>query len=386
MVQELFELKPIKYGMYNHLEMLPYLVQHRCFVYAVYGAERNAKLVKHWIKKVYGLTPDFFIYAQAEETGQADIDGISVLSLKQFQDMHIPHAFIIAADKQYECDGHARNEINGFLAQAGADIIFDSRKFLLPFKPAWWQFIHEHADAFEKFYGRLTDDASKETLEEYLKAYVLGQRYQGKVFPEEYKYWGIDAEGSRLFRPSEQEVVLNIGAACGDTLVQYLKCGGPYKKIIAVEASERSFAQLQNTISCLDRQDQKKIQADHFCLGKEHAAVDVLYKNEGISLINMDIEGNEMDVLQSAEETIRQNRPVLSVCAYHKYDDLITIPEYIGQNFSGYQFVLRKYPSAWWEYIDGIHQVNELVLYAVPKERYTGSGQPCAEKGEHGYV
>lgn len=53
--------------------------------------------------------------------------------------------------------------------------------------------------------------------------------------------------------------------------------------------------------------------------------IDLLYKSEIISLITMDIEGYELPALKSAEDVICTNRPVLSICVYHKKDDLIII-------------------------------------------------------------
>lgn len=84
----------------------------------------------------------------------------------------------------------------------------------------------------------------------------------------------------------------------------------------------------------------------------------------------MDIEGAELDVLYTGIQTIRKNRPILSICAYHKRDDLVKIPEFVINNVDNYVLTLRKYPSVYFDYFDGIQQINELVLYAIPEERY----------------
>jgi len=77
-----------------------------------------------------------------------------------------------------------------------------------------------------------------------------------------------------------------------------------------------------------------------------------------------------MSALISAVEVIKKNRPVLAICAYHQKDDLIEIPAFINQNFEDYVFAVRKYPSEYFYYLAGIQQINELVLYAIPKERF----------------
>ena len=54
------------------------------------------------------------------------------------------------------------------------------------------------------------------------------------------------------------------------------------------------------------------------------------------------------------------------------------IPKYIQSIVSDYVYILRKYPSemyAWGGktfYSDYMQQNNELVLYAIPRERYIG--------------
>lgn len=105
-------------------------------------------------------------------------------------------------------------------------------------------------------------------------------------------------------------------------------------------------------------------------MGKEENTIDNLYKDEKITLINMDIEGAELSVLKSAINTIQNDRPILSICVYHKVEDLIEIPNWIKDNTKDYVFELRKYPSSWYGYREQILQQNELVLYAIPREKY----------------
>ena len=73
----------------------------------------------------------------------------------------------------------------------------------------------------------------------------------------------------------------------------------------------------------------EKIQADNYFLGRDGKTIDNLYADEDISLINMDIEGAELSVLKTAVNIIRKNRPVLSICVYHKAEDLVEIPAWI---------------------------------------------------------
>ena len=112
-----------------------------------------------------------------------------------------------------------------------------------------------------------------------------------------------------------------------------------------------------------------KIQIVNQYFGYKESTVDDYFADCRITYINMDIEGAEVDVIRSAQNVIRKNRPVMGICVYHKKDDLIVIPDMICKMVDQYSFFLRKYPSDVGEYFDGYFELNELVLYAIPNER-----------------
>ena len=73
----------------------------------------------------------------------------------------------------------------------------------------------------------------------------------------------------------------------------------------------------------------------------------------------MDIEGAELDALEGARRSIQTHRPILSICVYHKQDDLWRIPLFIHALVEDYRLFLRPHE------VDG----KELVCYAVPLNR-----------------
>jgi FkbM family methyltransferase len=87
--------------------------------------------------------------------------------------------------------------------------------------------------------------------------------------------------------------------------------------------------------------------------------IDEELKGVEVGLIKMDIEGFEMSALRGAENTIREQKPKLAICVYHKLSDAWTIPEYILSLNLDYRLYFRHYPN----YDYGI--MYETVCYAV---------------------
>ena len=369
MVKELFEMMPTIYGREDEVEMLP-IMKENGIKLIIYGAGNGGKFLVAWIKHIYKIVPDLIVDRQP----MVDyIDEIPVISCDEFKKSKVKEKFIVMITiAQYYEDKGINDEINEVIKEAGKDteyIICRVDNVLAPYNLMRYHYIKEYAELFERTYGWLADDVSKETMEFYLRTIVLGEKYSGITIPEQYKYWGMESEKEAFFKLSEEEVLLNVGAAMGDTVYQYLKCRNPYKKIIAVEASKEVYEKLKRNLGFLDNDVLEKIQADNYFLGRDGKTIDNLYSDEDISLINMDIEGAELSVLKTAVNIIRKNRPVLSICVYHKMEDLVEIPTWIRGNVDDYIFILRKYPSRWgvnrWNALDNI----ELVLYAIPKER-----------------
>ena len=370
MVKELFEQMPTVYGRYDEVEMLSTIKEYGA-KFIIYGAGQGGEFVMTWIKRIYKIAPDFIVDRMPAVDS---IDGVPVISSEEFKRLKLKDRFIvmIAIIAYYE-DKRTRDEIDEVIKEAGSDtefVAYPVYNILAPYDLYWYYYIRSHSELFERTYDWLDDHVSRETMAYYLRTIVLGEKYSGITFPEQYKYWGMDNDTEILFKLSEEEVLLNVGAARGDTVYQYLKSCKSYKKIIAVEASKSEYESLKRNLGFLGNDILGKVQADNHFLGRDGKTIDNLYADEDISLINMDIEGAELLVLKTAVNTIRKNRPVLSICAYHKVEDLVEIPVRIRENVDNYIFVLRKYPCAWCVARVQMLDIPELVLYAIPKERY----------------
>ena len=63
-----------------------------------------------------------------------------------------------------------------------------------------------------------------------------------------------------------------------------------------------------------------------------------------VDYIKLDIEGSELDALHGAAKTITRWKPKMSICVYHKPEDLWTLPTYIKFLRSDYEFQFRHHP------------------------------------------
>ena len=87
----------------------------------------------------------------------------------------------------------------------------------------------------------------------------------------------------------------------------------------------------------------------------EVCSLDAVLSGRKVTFIKMDIEGSEWAALRGAERIIREQRPKLAVCVYHRPEDIWEIPALILQYHLDYKLYLRHYSIA----------DTETVLYAV---------------------
>lgn len=86
------------------------------------------------------------------------------------------------------------------------------------------------------------------------------------------------------------------------------------------------------------------------------AGLDEVLGHEPVSLVKLDVEGAEMEALEGMRSIIEDYRPGLAVCAYHKPEDIVSIPARIKSWNLGYKLYLRAHC---WNTFDS-------VVYALP--------------------
>ena len=234
-----------------------------------------------------------------------------------------------------------------------------------------YDYIMDNEKKFQDVYEALADDKSRDSLVAYINQKIsLKYGFLEKVYIE-----------NQYFNPEvmplkEGEVFVDCGAYNGDSAEAFIreqnKRGiGEYKKIISFEPDPNSFQELQgkhilNHICINKGTSDKREELKFSTIGTssginqkgeytiETTTIDEVVLGEA-TLIKMDVEGAELSSLKGAEKCIKDNKPKLAICIYHKREDPWQIYEYIKSLVPGYRFYIRAHEK----------EAIELVLYAI---------------------
>ncbi|MCR5208247.1 MAG: FkbM family methyltransferase [Eubacterium sp.] len=224
------------------------------------------------------------------------------------------------------------------------------------------EFIKENEEKFDRVYSLLADEESKRVYLDILNFKVSGRLdYLLSSFCDKSEVY------RDILRLTDNENIIDLGAYDGDTIREFLSAaGGSYDYITALEPDEKNFKKLlKNTeemfnISCLnmgawDKKDTlifSKKAGRNSRLSGEGVSVEVIDVDSlelAPTFIKMDIEGSELKALCGLERTIKKYSPKLYLCAYHRNEDLFTLPLKINELDGGYKIYFRhsKYIPAW---------------------------------------
>ena len=165
------------------------------------------------------------------------------------------------------------------------------------------------------------------------------------------------------FAPRLDDVAIDAGAFDGETARDFLWCGA---KVYSFEMDEKNYQK------CKELGDRIGFDVEAKGLWFRHEFVD--YKKNGaassmlvsggncqaeminldswavakniekVDFIKMDIEGVELEALQGAKRIISTCKPRLAICAYHKWEHLYALQNYIKSLRPDYEFAFRHYP------------------------------------------
>ena len=225
------------------------------------------------------------------------------------------------------------------------------------------EFVKENESKFDFVYEHLADEESKRV---YLD--IINFKISGKV---EYLFGSFcdkRAVYRDILRLTDSDAIVDLLAYDGDTIREFTDfTGGKYKHIYALEPDKRNFKKLAKNTENMANTDIYNIGAwskrdtlifdtqagRNSRLSSKGEPVEVTDIDSlitcPVTLLKMDIEGSEMQALCGAEKIIKKYKPKLYICAYHRNEDLFTLPIKILQLDERYRIFFRHsaYIPAW---------------------------------------
>lgn len=224
-------------------------------------------------------------------------------------------------------------------------------------------YVRENEEKFDFVYSRLADEESRSI---YLN--ILNFKISGKV---EYLF-NTFCDKKEIYRDilrlGPDETIVDLGAYDGDTIKEFTAyTKGKYRHIYALEPDAKNYKKLlKNTqgmenftpynigawakkdILIFDKKAGRNSKLSASGVPVNVTDLDSLI-DAPVTMIKMDIEGSELHALEGARQTIEKYRPKLYVCAYHRNEDLFSLPLKILEIYDGYKLYFRHSPyiPAW---------------------------------------
>lgn len=241
---------------------------------------------------------------------------------------------------------------------------------------SWW--LSQSDKRITQMINMLGDERSKQTL----TARVLSIRTANRLplmqcsVANEYEYFN---ENNKLLSlvPGKNEYYVDVGAAHGDTVDKFIAVvGGQFSRIDAFEPTPGQFQQLATRAL-----NDARIHAHQFAVGADKGIINfydnplnpfggnalTFHNNDKdtiqvqciklddminkCTLLKMDVEGFECQVLRGAIQLIKINKPDMAITCYHYPQDIFEILELVA-SIHAYRYVaLRHYSSCLYDSI-----------------------------------
>jgi FkbM family methyltransferase len=242
----------------------------------------------------------------------------------------------------------------------------------------WLKPIVARIDEFLAVGERLADSLSVETLYSVLLYHLETDRDHLLTVnrPGDATYFR-----SGLFEMRERETYVDCGAFDGDSVQQFIRAAkGRFHAIHAFEPDPQNYPRLVDWLRRESRYSyaqrihlhQKAVGSATGTIeltstgdagacvplardvaaapGVPRSVVDIVTLDEAIrepiSLLKLDVEGHEIEILRGALKHLQQDRPRLAICAYHLPGDLVDLPRFVEGLDAGFRIGLRHHSGS----------------------------------------
>ncbi len=206
---------------------------------------------------------------------------------------------------------------------------------------------------------KLTDERSKE---------VFGHIVDFKLTGKPDSLFAAEDSEDQVFDDiiclKEKDRIFDLGAYIGDTVKKFKSYQPEYGEIIAVEPDRKNFARLCSfcegvrDVHCVNAavgylngevyfgsQGGRNQTVDCGETMVKSITIDSLAGKYGApDFIKFDIEGQELNAIIGGEETIKKYKPKLLISAYHRSEDMVTIPRKVLKLRPDYKMYIRHFP------------------------------------------
>lgn len=275
-------------------------------------------------------------------------------NLRQMGYSHIVHIYEVVKDKE----------------------LFEKQKLILSPNT---ELVHRNERNLAKVYDFLEDELSKETYIKIIEFLYGDYDVTIPSLPLQEQYFAYD-----IYTKIDDEFFVDCGAFKGEVMDEFIeRTQSQFREYWAIEPDLFYINVLHRKKNCyLD----ERISIIHTALGERNeflqlrnymeensvvtddgeqqiscTSLNKLLQGKGPTLIKIDVEGYEEQVLTGSMEVITRCRPVLAVAIYHKEEDFWKIPLLIREKYPFYSLFIRSYMN-----------IHETILYAVPENRLVG--------------
>lgn len=224
-------------------------------------------------------------------------------------------------------------------------------------------FYNKHCEEIELAYNLMADDTSKKIFKGYVEFLYGGRLDTLKSITT------LEDEAFRnILKLTENEVYVDIGAYRGDTVDTFLSYTKEnYNHIICAEPDTKTFKKLADHCAHLPRFEAHNVAVTHIdgeigftdAHGRQSAVggavmqksvtLTTLCGDKVPTYIKIDAEGCENEIISASGNIFTTHKPKLNIAAYHKCEDIFTLPILLNRLNPDYRIHLRHHPyiPAW---------------------------------------